>query len=516
MIRDLLDGPPDGEQRADVAIIGGGIAGLILAARLRARAKRVILIESGGRQPGGDSDLLNRVENRGMDYAAPLDGRARGLGGTSSKWGGALLPFLPADMDRDTAGWGIDWPLRFDQLRGHIDQVEDIFRLPDGEFEERGQPLSQDQSGFLRRLAKWPRFDYRNVAQLYGRLIARDPQWMVWVNATVTGIAVDQRGRIAAVEALAVSGQRLRVAAETVVIAAGAIESTRLALLFDRQTDGRLLGKSSAAGHYLHDHLSAYSALLIPRDRRALEELAAFRFERNGMRNLRFEISAAERERLRLPGGFGHVLFWSETPGPFDTLRDVYRGFQRGARPDRAQLAALVRGSPWVARAAFHRFVRRRLLPPADARFALNVVVEQRPRHDNCISLSTRTDCFGQPLAAIDWRVDDEDIDCHRRLAEALHRYWRSSPLDRAAQLDPPDSAQADVAHSTGTYHPGGTMRMAGDSSQGVVDADLRMFGSPNLFVASTAVFPRGGGANPTLMLAALTLRLADRIAKGA
>jgi choline dehydrogenase-like flavoprotein len=47
-----------------------------------------------------------------------------------------------------------------------------------------------------------------------------------------------------------------------------------------------------------------------------------------------------------------------------------------------------------------------------------------------------------------------------------------------------------------------------------VVDPELRAHQHKNLFVAGSAVFPTGGTANPTLTIAALSLRLAGAIAK--
>jgi choline dehydrogenase-like flavoprotein len=55
---------------------------------------------------------------------------------------------------------------------------------------------------------------------------------------------------------------------------------------------------------------------------------------------------------------------------------------------------------------------------------------------------------------------------------------------------------------------------MARRPEDGVVDEQLRLFGTENVYVASTSVFPTGGTANPTLMLIALTLRLADHLAR--
>lgn len=44
---------------------------------------------------------------------------------------------------------------------------------------------------------------------------------------------------------------------------------------------------------------------------------------------------------------------------------------------------------------------------------------------------------------------------------------------------------------------------------EGVVDADCRVFGVSNLYVAGSAVFPTSGQANPTLTIVALAIRLA-------
>jgi len=62
-----------------------------------------------------------------------------------------------------------------------------------------------------------------------------------------------------------------------------------------------------------------------------------------------------------------------------------------------------------------------------------------------------------------------------------------------------------------GNHHMG-TTRMHTDPRQGVVDANSRVHGVANLYVAGSSVFPTYGASNPTLNMIALTLRLADHI----
>ncbi len=62
-----------------------------------------------------------------------------------------------------------------------------------------------------------------------------------------------------------------------------------------------------------------------------------------------------------------------------------------------------------------------------------------------------------------------------------------------------------------------GTARMSASSTGGVVDADCKVHGIDNLYIASGAVMPTSSQANPTLTIVALALRLADHLkAKGA
>ena len=61
-------------------------------------------------------------------------------------------------------------------------------------------------------------------------------------------------------------------------------------------------------------------------------------------------------------------------------------------------------------------------------------------------------------------------------------------------------------------HHHAGTTRMAASLVDGVVDADCRVHGVGNLYVAGASVFPTAGYANPVLTIVALAARLAERL----
>jgi choline dehydrogenase-like flavoprotein len=98
---------------------------------------------------------------------------------------------------------------------------------------------------------------------------------------------------------------------------------------------------------------------------------------------------------------------------------------------------------------------------------------------------------------------------------EIIDRNLRAAGLGRLEYHVPPEECAASVwDQMTDGYHQIGMIRMAAAPSHGVVDADCRVHGTPNLFVASSAVFATSGQANPTLLITALSARLAAHVAR--
>jgi len=53
---------------------------------------------------------------------------------------------------------------------------------------------------------------------------------------------------------------------------------------------------------------------------------------------------------------------------------------------------------------------------------------------------------------------------------------------------------------------------MSDDPQLGVVDRNCLVYGTTNLYVIGSSVFPTGGHVNPTLTIVALAIRLANHL----
>lgn len=141
-----------------------------------------------------------------------------------------------------------------------------------------------------------------------------------------------------------------------------------------------------------------------------------------------------------------------------------------------------------------------------------STICEQVPNPDSRISLGDGRGQFGVPLAKVDWRIDDAERQTLLRIAEISAAALTSSCLPTpmlerwAAERRPQDVVIIDMAHTLGTT------RMSIDTKTGVIDQNCRVYGVHNLHIAGGSVFPTSGHANPTLMILALAIRLADHL----
>src|ERR1700712_2565626 len=92
-----LESVPKGQAapyRSQVCVIGGGIAGLVLATTLAKAGVEVHLLEAGGQtpEPEARSQQIYSAVMAAGHHLGTTEGRFRTFGGSSTRWGGQRLP----------------------------------------------------------------------------------------------------------------------------------------------------------------------------------------------------------------------------------------------------------------------------------------------------------------------------------------------------------------------------------------------------------------------------------------
>jgi choline dehydrogenase-like flavoprotein len=345
------------------------------------------------------------------------------------------------------------------------------------------------------------------------------PRWagddvMLVTNATVCRIAANDDATLAdAVEIAAPDGTRFRLGARFIVLCAGGIETPRLLLCSNTTLPAGLGNARGQVGRYLMDHLRGPVAS----------------FPLAGTKNLRRQFG-----HYRIAGGqvFVHGMQMSETMQRDETLMnttawlegritpdDPYNALKRWARlkPELpGDALSVLRNLGLLTSGARDYFVARNGLPRKIERLNLVAMCEQLPDAESRVTLSDQRDRLGLPRARIDWRVHEQEERSLRRITqlvtEEFSRLGLPVPIadDWIRDDAPLPQDFRDVAHPTGTT------RMGRDPARAVVDENCLVHGMRNLYIAGNAVFPTSSHANPTQMVVALAIRLADELKRAA
>jgi choline dehydrogenase-like flavoprotein len=483
------------------------------------------VLESGGAEFDADIHELNRIEDPGQRYTRALDGRYRGLGGSSSRWGGRMIPMSPHDTlprpHLDDPGW----PFALAELDRYDREVETLFNLggsanrgPIADAGPAAPSISSHAQTFTARWARCPSFARCNIVTALGSQIKSLSSLVVWLNATVTEFDLDREtGRLRAVTARDLGNRTLTARAREFIIAAGTIESTRLLLELDEAADRRLFAECDALGRYLQDHLKADVASIDRTDPTLTNRLFGYRFIGSTRCDLHLELSAAAQREQGVGSSFVYVAMDLRNQ-PLNALKAVARGLQR-REVAFGQLGRLSRDAGFLTRAVYWRLARRQLYVPAGVEFRLLACIEQLPKRDNRIRLGTQRDALGMRKALFEWAPGPADERGFRATTSRLARYWKATGLETRcpllwtkAALDP---AIPIVDGAEACAHPSGSTRMGTDPRTCIVGPDLRCHAVRNLAVASASVFPTAGSANPTFTIMKLALWLADSYLAG-
>ena len=504
------------ELEAEVCVIGAGAAGISLTRRLLERGRRVVLLESGGLDYEKPTAALNAGENVGEDYYELEDSRLRFFGGTTAIWGGRCAELDPIDLEARDYVPHSGWPLSWNELARWYDEARPLFGLPPArpapdDLRRANVPLPRFETletplwTFDRR---FNRFAWESCADLEA-----DPKCQIVTHATVTVIVAAGSG-VASVEARSVAGARLTVTAKAYVLAAGGIENPRLLLESD-------LGNAHGqVGRYFMEHPHARGGRIV--DGAAWRLLKAFgRRHRIGGEDVAALIAPSEalqRREAILNTSLTIVARQPEGRRQFIGMK-AYTGIKHKMAPTRSGRTL------WMATKKAAGWAQRHIDPArpwllnklGGVEVALLVRGEQAPNPDSRVTLSGERDSTGVRRVKLDWRLSEIDVRSVAVLVEALGRELARLGLGKVEPADWLASGRWKTdplvsSHPIGGYHHMGTTRMGTDPRASVTDADGRVHGLANLWVAGSSLFPTGGWANPTLTIVALALRSAERI----
>lgn len=533
---------------ADLCIVGAGPAAIALALEFAHSPLSVILIDGGDVVPQEQS-LENGRAAKGSAIGNVTEfATGHMVGGNAHHWdiqtgrtrrGVRLVPLQDIDFaERDWMEMS-GWPLKPRDLDVYYARAYQVFGVPPEQvqvkLEHKGEPASvaQQMPEIEDALFHFGNGDLFLNAHL--KAIAQSANITLYHHTTA--LEIDANAEASHIErirfATAPQSGVSTVSARHFVLASGGFGSARLLLASTGSAPSGLGNAHDNVGRYLMDHPLLHGGSFTPSSPQLFDAASFYdmRLEDGTavMGHLRLKDEVIRREKvlnisaLLFPRPAGYQVSAQMSPRRQQALFATGR-LRRAVRThtpvDKADLWTALKGADGIALRLADRVRSKHAtisrggwskLGHKSRRFQVFAVthqVEQAPHRDNRIYLSEERDPFGQRRISVDWTWHKEDVDATVRAQEIMAQAFSHAGLGQFKIAR--DAAQQPVVLTSSTSHYMGTTRMDEDPKRGVVDANCRVHGTDNLFVASSSVFPTGGYANPTLTIAALAIRLAD------
>jgi choline dehydrogenase-like flavoprotein len=474
----------------DLAIIGGGPAGITLALALAHTPIRVMLFESGGLDFETGTQALYDGKNAGVKYLALNASRMRYLGGSSNHWGGWCRPLDAIDFEaRDWLPYS-GWPFGLSEMAPWFKRAQALVEAGSWIYDDADARM--DAMAPMLKFAgggaytSWFQFSKTRDDVLpthFGTRYADDlkhiPNLKVFLHANAVSLNLSgNAATLDTIDGATLTHKRFTVKPKATVLAMGAVENARLML-----ASGGAMGvgnQNGLVGRFFADHP-------IPRDTATLVhfagELPGYYFNGTQLDGAILRATIAPTEDFKRKQHVLGSLSTIENPvelNEFDKAAIVTAALAVGADASNAKA------------------------------FSVGCGLELAPDPDRRLTLTDERDALGMQRLKLTNRVSDNDFARYR----ATMKEWGRQLLAAGTgmiRLNYDTRAEWEGALDWGDHHLG-TTRMHKDPQHGVVDANQKVHGIANLFVAGSGVFPTYSASNPTLNLVALTLRLAQHL----
>jgi choline dehydrogenase-like flavoprotein len=529
----------------DICIVGAGAAGITLACEFDGCGLKVVLLEAGGFKQDVDSrDYYGGTATE--PHPDPTQWRRIGFGGTTSVWGGRCIAFDPIDFEQRDYVSHSGWPISYQELAQFYPRA--MSYCDAGRFDftvasalaEPAPTISGFNGGGVVLTDRIERYSLpTDFGKRYRKRIAESANVTAVLYARCVKLCRQSgAAAIESVEFVDRAGGVRRISSRVVVLATGGIEVPRLLMVSDREGHG-LGNQNDLVGRFYSCHFDNIFGRFVPND-----ATVAFNFEKtvDGIycrRQLRFSDHAQRQHELLNMVFRLHFPEYSDSRHGSSIMSAIYLAkstlpaeyraiLQHSIRPSKSAPALphvrnVLTGLPQLLKFSGDWLFRMRLaqrklpytlVPSADGSFPLEFNSEQTPMASNRVSITRDVDKHGLQRVHVTWRVSQTDVESACRGFLLLRDSINSGS---SCRLDFDEGQLRE--HMAGSLplggHHLGTARMAGTARMGVVGPDCAVFGLPNLFIASSAVFPTSGYGNPTLTIVALAVRLAKHVRRG-
>ena len=531
----------------DAVVVGGGPAGLSFAMEMAAKDKVVLVLESGGLTPDEDQQKLSDAYlTDPQSHEDMLIAVARRLGGTSNLWAGRCVPYDPVDFMERSPIKGAAWPIGLNEISPFYDRASWYLSGGQTKYSDPlvGIETGDDDDFSFDRLERYSNCPAIQVG--HEEALRYNPNIDIRLNTTLVDISFSESGDVQEIRVKRPDGQAADIEVATLVLACGGLETTRQLLVAQQKHPERFGGHNGPLGKYYMGHVTGEISDITFKNK-VLERGLKFYVDEDGTYVRRRFVPS---DTVQLKNNLTNIAFWPVVPPIADAAHRsgilsllflalstqpwggmfIAEAIRRKHVPNGIakvpHVLNVLRQLPQSAAFGFSFLYKRYLsssripgfflLNPGH-KYGLSYHAEQVPTEKSRVYLSDKKDKLGLQRLVIDLNFCEADAEPILRSHELLGDWLHKHDLGTIEYRQPKEEAiQQIIDIATHGTHQIGIARMGEDAKNAVVDQNLRVFDSRNLYLLTSAVFPTSGQCNPTLTIVAMGLRLAEHLANQA
>jgi choline dehydrogenase-like flavoprotein len=507
----------------NVCILGGGVAGIVLANELKDKFEDIVLIESGGESYTQEAQDLYKPSVKPQLLPDPSYSRLRFLGGSSNHWENNTSPLSPIDFEyRDWIPHS-GWPISFSDITPYYDMAAFYCGVGQDGYDTKfwterfnDRNLAENAKQLETRIAKASLPPVR-FFHSYGELLKASNSVHIYKNSNLTDVTFDTKTKkIKQVDIVSNSGVHFQIHADVFIMCLGGIENARMLLVFNEKYNNMLGNQGDKVGRYFMEHPTPRAAQILVDNPEQFDLYKSHNVNNKhviGFFSLSDQTLAQEATtNLRIP--LVPTTNYSLSDG-ISSSHIIGESLAKGELPDNigSHLYNIISDIDMVAEGIARKKFDYRLFEHANetAGFLCPMMMEQTPNLSNRVKLSKTKDRFGIPQILIDYEVSNDDKNRVWKSLNIVATELGANSLGRMRLLKNREprlwTNQLGFSH-----HHMGTTRMSEGPDSGVVDKNSLVFGTENLFIAGSSVFSTGGHVPPTLTICALSIRLSNYI----
>jgi len=508
----------EGSNPDRIVIIGGGTAGLYAARELVRRGKEVLVIESGSETLGNFAP--ETYDSVGKTHEGIRIGRSKSLGGTSNLWGGQLVEFQPVDfLGRE---WLPDskWPVTYEEVAAYHRQTYENLGIG-LEYQDDAAVLKQAGvtnprfgNGMELFLTRWLKIPSMAVA--YAEEIRSSERLKLLLEHSVTGFEFSGAA-ITGVRIVGPKGGQQILRGRTFILACGTFEISRL-LLHVASSDGGLCpwGNNRNIGRYFQDHLIGRVASVEIRDKKRFFNTFST-IVRSGQKfQPKLRLNDATLRTERILNLYGMMAFESSVSENLVYLKQFLKAaiFSRKIEGVGDLFRNLIACWKHLLPLMWKYVVANRVFVPSTSKVSLHIQSEQPAMPESRISIDPLVkDSTGMPKVILDWRTGSEELSSIRDFTRRVDSAFKKSSMAELRVEEALEKGdQSFIKTLRDNYHQVGGARMGFSEDDGVVDSDLKLFGTENLYVVGASIFRTSGNANTTFTALTFVTRLVEHL----